>query len=66
MLIDIQGGAPYGYMVGARLADYRQVQTLGEDLGHARRLEVPDLDARTAAVVAAAEAIAAPWRGWWE
>lgn len=65
-LRNIQRGAAYGYMADHRLDDYRRVQALGVALASARALELPDLDARTAAAVAAADEIAEPWRGWWE
>ena len=65
-LWDIQRGAAYGYMAGDRLEDYRRVQALRVALASACALELPDLDARTAAAVAAAGRIAEPWRGWWE
>ena len=62
----VEYGAAYGYMTGARLADYRRIQALRQDLEDARRLGVPDLDGRTAEAVRAAWAVAEPWRGWWE
>ena len=62
----VEKGAAYGYMAGARLADYRRIEGIGRDLEDARRLAVPDLDARTAAAVRAAWAVAGPWRGRWE
>ena len=65
-LILIQCGAPYGYMAGRRLIDYRRIETIAANLGHARALGLDDLAARTAAAVAAADAIAEPWRGRWE
>lgn len=65
-LVDIRSGAAYGYMAGSRLEDYRRVEALGVALASARALELSDLDARAAAAVAAADAIAEPWRGWWE
>lgn len=65
-LADVQHGAPYGYMSGARLEDYRRIERIGHDLEDAWRLSVPDIDAWTAAAVAEAGAIAGPWRGRWE
>ena len=65
-LWDIQRGAPYGYMAGDRLEDYRRVQALRVALASARALELSDLAYRAAAAVAAAGRIAEPWRGWWE
>ena len=65
-LASVQHGAPYGYMSGARLEDYRRIERIGRDLEDARRLGVPDLDGRTAEAVRAAWAVAEPWRGWWE
>ena len=62
----VKKGAAYGYMAGARLADYRRIDWIGRDLEDARRLAVPDLDDRTAAAVRAAWAVAEPWRGRWE
>ena len=64
-LIDVQRGAPYGYMNGARLEDYRRIEQVARDLDDARRLDLPDLDARAAAAVATAAAVADPWRGRW-
>ena len=65
-LASVQHGAPYGYMSGARLEDYRRIERIGRDLEDAWRLGVPGIDARTAAAVAEAGAIAGPWRGRWE
>lgn len=65
-LWEIQRGAPYGYMAGDRLEDYRRVQALRVALASAQALELPGLPARSAAAVAAAGRIAEPWRGWWE
>ncbi len=62
----VENGAAYGYMAGARLADYRRIEGIGRDLEDARRLAVPDLGDRTAEAVRAAWAVAEPWRGWWE
>ena len=62
----VEKGAAYGYMAGARLDDYRRIEGIGRDLEDARRLAVPDLDARSAAAVRAAWAVAGPWRGRWE
>lgn len=65
-LVCIQTGAPFGYMAGARLEDYRRVEAIRVNLGLARALGVDDIDARTAAAVTAASGIAEPWRGRWE
>ena len=65
-LADVQRGAAYGYMNGARLQDYRRIERIGRDLEDARRLELPDVDARAAAAVATAAAVAGPWRERWE
>jgi len=65
-LLDIRAGAPFGYVAGARLEDYRRVEALGVALAAARALGIADLDARTAAAVETAGAITEPWRGWWE
>lgn len=65
-LAEVQRGAPYGYMNGARLEDYRRIEQVARDLDDARRLAVPDLDDRTAAAVRAVWAVAEPWRGRWE
>ena len=62
----VEVGAPYRYMTGARLADYRRIKGIARDLEDARRLGVPDLDDRTAEAVRAAWAVAEPWWGWWE
>ena len=64
-LADVQRDAPYGYMNGARLEDYRRIEQIARDLDDARRLELPDIDARAAAAVATAAAVADPWRGRW-
>ena len=65
-LADVQRGAAYGYMNGTRLQDYRRIEEIGRDLEDARRLGLPDVDARAAAAVATAAAVAEPWRGRWE
>ena len=62
-LLDILLGAPYGYMTGARLTDYRRVLALRDALASARALGIDDLEARTAVAVTAARAIAEPWQG---
>ena len=62
----IQSGAAYGYMAGGRLDDYRRVEAIRQNLGHARALGVDDLDARAAEALSEAGAIAEPWRGWSE
>lgn len=62
----IQTGAPFGYMTGARLEDYGRVEAIRVNLSLARALGVDDIDARMAAAVTAAGAIAEPWRGRWE
>ena len=62
----VERGAPYGYMAGHRLDDFRRIEGIARDLEDARRLAVPDLGDRTAAAVRAAWAVAGPWRGRWE
>ena len=66
-LCDIQHGGRLGvYMNGSRLDDYRRIEAIAANLVMARALGVPDVDARTAAALEAADRIAAPWRGWEE
>ena len=65
-LADVQRGAPYGYMNGARLEDYRRIEQIARDLDDARRLGLPDIDTRAASAVATAAAVAEPWRGRWD
>jgi len=65
-LINVQSGAPYGYMNGARLEDYRRIEQIARDLDDARRLGFLDVDARAAEAVATAAAVAEPWQERWE
>lgn len=65
-LADVQRGAAYGYMNGPRLQDFRRIEEIGRDLEDARRLGLADVDARAAAAVATAAAVAGPWRERWE
>ncbi len=65
-LISVQSGADFGYMTGARLADYRRIQALRDAIAAARALGIDDLDARTSRAVEMAREIAEPWRGRWE
>lgn len=65
-LADVQRGAAYGYMNGARLQDYRRIEGIARDLEDAHRLGLPDVDARAAAAVATAAAVAGPLRERWE
>ncbi len=65
-LADAQRGAPCGYMNGSRLEDYRRIEQIGRDLEDARRLGLSDVDARTAAAVVTAAAVAEPWLGRWD
>lgn len=65
-LICVQSGADFGYMTGARLADYRRIQALRDAIAAARALGIDDLAARTSRAVGMAREIAEPWRGRWE
>lgn len=64
-MFDVQRGAPYGYMNGGRLEDYRRIEQIARDLDDSRRLGLPDIDARAAVAVATAAAVTAPWAGVW-
>jgi hypothetical protein len=65
-LADVRQGAPFGYMAGPRLDDFRRIEEIARDLDTARRLAVPDLEERTAAAVREASMVADYWRERWD
>ena len=65
-LADVRMGAPFGYMAGARLDDFRRIEAIARELDTARRFAVPDLEERAAAAVREASMVADYWRERWE
>jgi hypothetical protein len=65
-LADVRLGAPFGYMAGPRLDDFRRIEEIARDLDTARRFAVLDLEERAAAAIREVSMVADCWRERWD